>query len=101
MSLRNLKQLYPNIIYTCIGHGEEEENIKRLVNELKIEDHVFFLKNISKDLKNALLAKSNVFIMPSVIYKKSVEGFGISYIEAAQHGIPSMVVKTVVLQTQF
>ncbi len=90
MSLRNLKQLYPNIIYTCIGHGEEEENIKRLVNELKIEDHVFFLKNISKDLKNALLAKSNVFIMPSVIYKKSVEGFGISYIEAAQHGIPSI-----------
>ena len=90
MSLRNLKQLYPNIIYTCIGHGEEEENIKKLVNELNVEDHVFFLKNISQDLKNALLAKSNVFVMPSVIYKKSVEGFGIAYIEAAQYGIPSI-----------
>ena len=90
MSLRNLKQLYPNIIYTCIGHGEEEENIKKLVNERNVEDHVFFLKNISQDLKNALLAKSNVFVMPSVIYKKSVEGFGIAYIEAAQYGIPSI-----------
>ena len=28
--------------------------------------------------------------MPSIIYKKSVEGFGISYIEAAQYGVPSI-----------
>jgi phosphatidylinositol alpha-1,6-mannosyltransferase len=90
MSLRNLKQLYPNIIYTCIGHGEEEENIKKLVNELNVEDHVLFFKNISQELKNALLAKSNLFVMPSIIYKKSVEGFGIAYIEAAQYGIPSI-----------
>jgi len=90
MSLRNLKQLYPNIIYTCIGHGEEEENIKKLVNELNVENHVLFFKNISQELKNAFLAKSNLFVMPSIIYKKSVEGFGIAYIEAAQYGIPSI-----------
>ena len=90
MSLRNLKQLYPSIIYTCIGHGEEEENIKKLVKELNLENHVLFLKNISQELKNALLAKSNVFVMPSIIHKKSVEGFGIAYIEAAQYGLPSI-----------
>ena len=28
--------------------------------------------------------------MPSIIYKKSVEGFGIAYVEAAQYGIPSI-----------
>ena len=56
MSLRNLKQLYPNIIYTCIGYGEEEENIKKLVKELNLENQVLFLKNISQELKNALLA---------------------------------------------
>ena len=28
--------------------------------------------------------------MPSVIYKKSVEGFGIAYVEAAQYGVPSI-----------
>ena len=90
MSLRNLKQLYPNIIYTCIGYGEEEENIKKLVKELNLENQVLFLKNISQELKNALLAKSNLFVMPSIIYKKSVEGFGIAYIEAAQYGLPSI-----------
>ena len=43
------------------------------------------------DLKNALVAKSNIFVMPSTIYKTSVEGFGIAYTEAAQYGsIPSI-----------
>ena len=28
--------------------------------------------------------------MPSIIHKTSVEGFGIAYVEAAQHGIPSL-----------
>ena len=28
--------------------------------------------------------------MPSIIHKKSVEGFGIAYIEAAQYGIASL-----------
>ena len=36
------------------------------------------------------MAKSNIFVMPSVIYKKSVEGFGIAYVEAAQYGLPSI-----------
>ena len=28
--------------------------------------------------------------MPSVVYKKSVDGFGITFIEAAAYGIPSI-----------
>ena len=49
-----------------------------------------FLKDISQSLKNALIAKSDLFVMPSIIYKKSVEGFGIAYVESAQYGIPSI-----------
>ena len=49
-----------------------------------------FFKDISEDLKNALVAKSNIFVMPSIIYKSSVEGFGIAYTEAAQLSIPSI-----------
>tara|TARA_B100000131_G_scaffold321054_1_gene370747 strand:- start:1094 stop:2176 length:1083 start_codon:yes stop_codon:yes gene_type:complete len=90
MALRNLKQLYPSIIYTCIGLGDEEENIKKLVKELSLENQVIFLKNISQELKNALVAKSDLFVMPSIIHNKSVEGFGIAYVEAAQHGVPSI-----------
>ena len=90
MSLRNLKQIYPDIVYICIGYGDEEENIKKLVKELNLDEQVMFFKHISNELKNSLLAKSNIFVMPSIIYKKSVEGFGIAYVEAAQYGIPSI-----------
>ncbi|MDB3982990.1 glycosyltransferase family 4 protein [Candidatus Pelagibacter sp.] len=90
MALRNLKQIYPDIVYICVGYGDEEENIKKLVKELDLEAQVMFFKDISNELKNALIAKSNIFVMPSVIHKKSVEGFGIAYVEAAQYGIPSI-----------
>ena len=90
MAIRNLKELYPNIIYICIGYGDEEENLKKLVNKLNLNNHVIFLKNIETGLKNALVCKSNIFVMPSIIHNKSVEGFGIAYIEAAQYGIPSI-----------
>jgi len=90
MALRNLKQIYPDIVYICVGYGDEEENTKKLVKELDLEAQVMFFKDISNELKNALIAKSNIFVMPSIIHKKSVEGFGIAYVEAAQYGIPSI-----------
>ena len=90
MAIRNLKEIYPDIVYTCIGYGDEEENLKKLVIELKLENQITFFRDIRNDLKNALVAKSNVFIMPSIIHKKSVEGFGIAFVEAAQYGIPSI-----------
>jgi phosphatidylinositol alpha-1,6-mannosyltransferase len=90
MALRNLKQIYPNIVYICIGDGDEENNIKDITSELSLNDQVMFFKNITSDLKNSLLSKSNIFVMPSIINKSSVEGFGIAYIEAAQYGVPSL-----------
>ena len=90
MAVRNLKQLYPNIIYTCIGFGEEEDKLKRLTKELILENQVLFLDNISKELKNAIVSKSDIFIMPSIIHNKSVEGFGMAFVEAAQYSVPSI-----------
>ena len=90
MAIRNLKELYPDIVYTCIGYGDEEDNLKKLVIELKLDKQIIFLRDVPNDLKNALVAKSNIFIMPSIIHKQSVEGFGIVFVEAAQYGIPSI-----------
>jgi len=90
MALRNLKQIYPSIVYICVGYGDEEESIRKLVAELNLLPQVMFFKDISNELKNALVSKSNVFVMPSIVHKKSVEGFGIAYVEAAQYGVPSL-----------
>ena len=90
MAIRNLKEKFPKIKYVCLGYGEEEKNLKKLVHELNLENIVIFMDNINPEFKSALIKKSHLFVMPSIIYKKSVEGFGIAFIEAGQHGIPSI-----------
>ena len=90
MCMRNLTEKFPKIRYISIGDGEERNNLLKLVKELKIEAHVSFFYNTENQLKNALIKNSNLFLMPSIKYKKSVEGFGISFIEAASYGVGSI-----------
>ena len=90
MAIKNLKTKYPKIKYVSIGFGDEENNLRKLSKELSIHEQVIFLKNIDENLKNALIASSNLFLMPSRIDKKSVEGFGIAYMEAASYGVGSI-----------
>ena len=90
MTIKNLKPKFPNIKYVSIGDGEEMENLKTLRNELGLGNEVALMPNSSESLKVALLEQSDLFLMPSVIYKKSVEGFGISFIEAAAYGTGSI-----------
>ena len=90
MVIKNLKSKFPKIKYLCVGFGDEEKNLTKLAKELSLEKEVIFLKNIKEDLKLALIANSNLFLMPSRIEKKSVEGFGISFMEAASYGIGSI-----------
>ena len=90
MLIKNLKSKFPKIRYICIGFGDEENNLIKLSQELSINEEVVFLKKIDENLKLALIATSNLFLMPSRIEKKSVEGFGISFIEAASYGVGSI-----------
>ena len=90
MIIKNLKLKFPKIKYISIGFGEEENSLKKLSKELSIQDEAIFLKNIDEKMKVALIAESNLFLMPSRIDKKSVEGFGISYMEAASYGVGSI-----------
>jgi len=90
MLIKNLKPKFPKIKYISIGFVEEENNLIKLTKELNIENEVTFLKNIDYNLKTALIAESNLFLMPSRIEKRSVEGFGISFIEAASYGVGSI-----------
>ena len=61
-----------------------------LVKELKLQNQVTFLDKINQELKVSLTQNSNLFLMPSITFKKSVEGFGISFIEAASYGVGSI-----------
>jgi len=90
MTIKNLKPRFPNIKYISIGNGEEMSNLEKLKNELGLGNEVTLLKQSTENLKVALLEQADLFLMPSIIYKKSVEGFGISFIEAAAYGTGSI-----------
>jgi phosphatidyl-myo-inositol dimannoside synthase len=90
MLLKNLKPKFPKIKYISIGTGAEESNLLNLAKELNLEKDIIFLKNIDFNLKVALMSESNLCLMPSRIEKKSVEGFGISFMEAASYGVGSI-----------
>ena len=90
MTIKNLKPKFPNIKYISIGNGEEMNNLNNLKNELGLGNEVVLMKEFTELLKVALLEQSDLFLMPSVTYKKSVEGFGISFIEAASYGTASI-----------
>jgi len=90
MAIKNLKSKFPNVKYISVGTGVEEKKLKKLSKELSLEKEVIFLKDIDENLKIALMAASNLFLMPSIIHDRSVEGFGISYVEAASHGVGSI-----------
>ena len=90
MTIKNLLPKYPDLKYVSIGDGEERGNLESLQNELGLKKEVILFYKSSEQKKLALLEESDLFLMPSVIYKKSVEGFGISFIEAASFGKPSI-----------
>ncbi len=90
MCIRNLKEKFPKIKYISVGDGEEKNKLLSLIKELKLEKQVVFLDRADEKLKAALIQNSNLFLMPSIIFKKSVEGFGISFMEAASYGVGSI-----------
>jgi len=90
MCIKNLKVKFPKIKYVYAGFGNEEKNLIKLTKELNLEKNVHYLRNVDYNLKLALIEKSDLFLMPSRIEKKSVEGFGISFMEAASYGVGSI-----------
>jgi phosphatidyl-myo-inositol dimannoside synthase len=90
MTIKNLLPKFPDLKYVSVGDGDERSNLEKLKKELGLEKKVEFIFKSTEQEKVALIDQSDVLVMPSVIYKKSVEGFGITYIEAASYGKPSI-----------
>ena len=86
-AIAKLKNEYPNILYVIAGSGEELSNLKNIVHRTNIEHNVLFLGNINNNEKNYLFKKTDVMIMPTIdeTNNRSIEGFGIAYIEAVSY----------------
>lgn len=74
---------YPTATFTIAGGGESLEDLQDLTRELGIDKSVSFVINVTDEEKRDILARSWVAVQPS-----SVEGFGITVIEANAAGTP-------------
>ena len=87
-ALPRLRRLIPNIKYVLVGEGPLTEEYKKLCEELKVADIVDFKGRVNEEEKYDLIKNSDLLIMPSfeIASEKTVEGFGIVFIEANMLG---------------
>ena len=88
LALKNIQVLHPKFLYVIVGDGDEYNSLKNLTRNMDLTNNVIFLRSVDQDTKNALLQKSDIFLMPSIEDGKSVEGFGISFLEASLFKTP-------------
>ena len=89
-ALPELLKHHPNLLYVVIGEGKERSSIEALSVKLNVRSHVLFTGVLNDAKKSAYLANSDLFVMPGIVDKNDVEGFGLAYIEAGFFGIPSI-----------
>ncbi len=91
-AVKDLVQEFTNLLYLIAGDGPKIKKISRLINKLDLKNNVKILGRVNEREKAFLFKVSDLHVMPTIQDKRSasIEGFGISYIEAGIHGIPSI-----------
>ena len=75
--------------YTIIGIGREENVLKALVKELKLDDHVSFMGLKSQSELQEQYSKNHLFLMTSITDDQNrAEAQGIVTLEAQSMGLP-------------
>ena len=82
----SLHEDYPDIIFDIYGQGVEEGKLQQMITELQASDYIC-LKGHSNNLEE-VYKKYDVFISASYS-----EGFGLTYIEALDAGLPIVTFK--------
>ena len=76
-----------HIRFTWVGGGSQVEKMKALVSELGLDSNVQFVG--SDEDPSRYYMRSHIYLQVS-----KVESLGLSLIEAAQHGLPSVITNT-------
>ena len=89
-ALADLRGRHPRVLYLVAGAGADRPRLETLAAQCGVADSVAFLGFADAQVKAALLTRSDVYAMPSRRVGDSVEGYGLSYIEAAWYGAPAL-----------
>lgn len=95
-SLPEIKKKYPKVKYWIVGSGDNLNNLKKLALKLNVSNEIVFWGNVDASMKELLLANASLMVMPNRYEEKdrSIEGFGLVFIEAAYHNLPIIAGKS-------
>jgi phosphatidylinositol alpha-1,6-mannosyltransferase len=88
-ALPAIKSTHPNVIYLVVGRGPYEGSLRELAKGLGVSEAVRFCGYVPTHDLPLYYGAADIHIMPST-NDGDVEGFGISFIEAAACGVPSI-----------
>jgi phosphatidylinositol alpha-1,6-mannosyltransferase len=82
----------PDVLWAIVGDGPLRAPLEDMARALGVSDSVRFLGSLTDGERDAWLASSHVFAMVSRLPALGLagEGFGIVYLEANAHGVPSI-----------
>ncbi|MBU2472898.1 MAG: glycosyltransferase family 4 protein [Patescibacteria group bacterium] len=83
-----LIEKYGDIKFVIISEGPERKNLEKLVLDLDVEENVFFVGRISRQLVVAYLKMADVFVLNT-----NYEGMSFVILEAMKVGIPVITTK--------
>ncbi|HVS59403.1 MAG TPA: glycosyltransferase family 4 protein [Gemmatimonadaceae bacterium] len=90
-AVATLRRDFPELRYIIVGEGSDEERLRALAKELGVSDRVGFVGAMRDDELPEAYATSTIYLGASRVDNEiNVEGFGISFVEAAASGIPSV-----------
>lgn len=78
----------PNLTYLIVGRGPEEEKIRRIIEELRLQDYVILVGYVEPQYTAPYYHVCDIFVMPSKTVDIDYESFGIVYAEANACGKP-------------
>lgn len=87
-AIERLRARRPRVLLAIAGSGHMRDELEARTRDLGLEGNVEFLGRIDEDEKASLYRAADVYCMPSEINidKADVEGFGITFLEAAACG---------------
>lgn len=85
--LPQLRVRFPDIRVIIAGEGGEREEIERVIRRGGHGATVELRGAVSDAERDALLAQTDVFVLPVIPVQNDMEGFGIVCIEAAMRGV--------------
>lgn len=81
---------HPKALLVIAGVGNDRTRLEKLADELDVRENVVFIGWIEGGRKTAFLNSADLYIQPGRTVNGEEEGYGISYVEAALHGLPSI-----------